>query len=846
MEVLKFCSVIVGEMIKHRLVLSRSLLTLSLALGVVVSAFAQAEETTAFALEPQSLADALEAFSKKSGIAVATSGNTVAGKTAPPLLGNYTSKEALEILLSGSGLRFEFVSEDTVAIRTAASSLGGNVVQLQDVTITGQKLERSLLESPESLSVLGAQKLEQQPFQDIAGVIRELPNVTPIGESFSIRGVGATAASGTIAFVVDGVEVPSSFVSIYPKSLWDVEQLEVLRGPQSSSIGRNALNGAVVVKAKEPEFVKSAAIKAELGSEDARQGSLMVNTPLNDQHAVRFTFDYEEDSGFATAPNRGGEDSDAQSKLNSRFKWLFQPNEKLDTLLTLHYAERELGSDLVQNDPANGFSPFSQIDQSNRPPELEAEFLTFNFDVNYQLNEDLAFSSQTTYSDSKSKTERDGDFLPSDPDNGIDPFLTSNNESRDLTQEFQISIDNQDTGTKAVLGLFFDKNEIEGGSLSNASLSTTLLGIPQALISAGVYPSIINADSFSEGETDIDNYAIFFEVEKKISEQWTVFGGLRYDYEEQLRNTRTAASAAENTPALAFGGLPEEPYLPDPTVFGGLISPANPTAGAAQLAFINNLVRSRAISTETRDLETTFDALLPHFGVSYDWNEDHRSSAFFKQSYRPGGVQLLSTGINEYDAELLTSFEVSHRARFPDESLTLKTNLFYSIWDDRQVLDRIGFESVTLNAGKSKQYGLELEINRQVNERWSYFANFGYLQTEFIEFVDNGTDFSGNEFDYAPEFSGALGATYSFLHGWTIHMNTTYQSDTFRRLDNTTKNDEQFLANAQLSYQKENYEVNLSVQNLFDDDYITDNRGAGGLARIGDPITWRLSFMTRY
>ncbi|MCH6256352.1 TonB-dependent receptor [Puniceicoccaceae bacterium K14] len=826
------------------------------------NAFALLDDRYEFALPNQALIDSFDAFSKTTGINVIVSSKIVKGITGPSVNEELTGRDALDRLLAGTGLVFEQTGSNAVAVRKSDPQTGGGIIQLREVSITGQKLDRSLFESPESLSIIGAEKLENQTFQDLNGVIRELPNISKLagGDNYSIRGI---SGEDVIAYVVDGVQITGDGQFDYPKSLWDIEQIEVLRGPQSSSIGRNALGGAVVVKTADPKFFDSYAFRTEIGSENSRQGSLMVNKPLNDAHAVRITFDYEEDDGFVTAPNRGGEDFDATSEWTGRAKWLFDVNEKVDTLLTLQYAKSDRGNNLVWNDPENGFSPFSQINRSNRPTISEAEFLTINFDINYQLNDQWSFLSRSTFFDRDEMGLIDSDNLAPEDVDGADPVLDRTTLQHDLSQEFRFSFSDDVSETQAIFGVYFNDVSRDFIQTSTIALDTTRLGIPEALVAGGVYPSVSILDSNAEQATSAENFSFFFEGERKLSEKWTLFGGIRYDRESNDWRLENRTEVNPDTPVLSFGALPDAPYLPDPAVYGAILdsNPSLPPVSAINplfssyvdaLNFINAQFLSLGALSEL-NADTTFDAWLPQIGLGYQWNENHRTNFIFKQGYRPGGAQMTTLrGLNEWDEEVLSSFEFSHRSSLLEDSLTLQTNAFFNSWKDRQVNSIVSAVDQTIeNAAKAEMYGMEFELEHELNDKWLYYVNVGYQQTENVEFFTPAADdISGTEFTNVPDFTVGVGTSHNLTKAWLLHVNTTYQSETYSDLQNTTTNESQFLVNARISYQKENYSVSLISENLLDDDYITSVRGTsttGDLgARVGDPRTWRLAFAAKF
>jgi outer membrane receptor protein involved in Fe transport len=153
-----------------------------------------------------------------------------------------------------------------------------------------------------------------------------------------------------------------------------------------------------------------------------------------------------------------------------------------------------------------------------------------------------------------------------------------------------------------------------------------------------------------------------------------------------------------------------------------------------------------------------------------------------------------------------------------------------------------------VNAGESEYYGFEMDGQWRPRAPIELFASAAYVKTEFLDFVDGGNDFSGNEFRDAPEWTAAAGATYFFDNGIYLGGDVSYTSSSFLDAANTVENDSRFLTNVRVGYQSGDWEAFAYAKNLFDEDYAFGEQTAGGqtIVRAGDPLTAGIVVQARF
>lgn len=318
---------------------------------------AQAPKTFAFDIAPQPLSSALAAFIKVSGWQIGYTEDTVRGLQSRGVRGTYTPEQALGALLAGTGVLHRVTNGDTVALERVSGGPSG-AVTLDPITVTGERFRRSIQDTASSVAVFDAQTLEKRPDLNTSNAVLEhVPNVvTSETSNFApaVRGIDGTGpAQGADAFFagtrprlnmqVDGRPLSYNEAIFGDVPLWDVDQVEVFRGPQSTMQGRNAIAGAVVVKTKDPTYDWETAAQFTGGNFDSRQYSAMVSGPiLEDQLAFRLAVDRQTSQSFLKFQSFPEVDDPGEFEATTlRGKLLFQPKglDGFTNLLTVSYLD---------------------------------------------------------------------------------------------------------------------------------------------------------------------------------------------------------------------------------------------------------------------------------------------------------------------------------------------------------------------------------------------------------------------------------------------------------------------------------------------------------------------------
>ena len=718
-----------------------------------------------------------------------------------------------------------------------------NNQEYERIMVTGQKITRTLQETPASIAVFSAEKIEQQNLGEISEVLFETANVHSTGNgSFNIRGIDAFNVSGSgssalASVYIDAAALPERIIR-NGFSTWDASQIEILRGPQSTLQGRNSLAGAIVMTTTAPSHESNGKYRVQVGENGEQEAAIAFGGSLiEDQLAFRFSAEKEDFDGYNYNITRK-EDADFKSDELFRLKLLYTPNAipDLSAQLSFTRATTKQGTGSV-NVPTSG-DPFKQRIVTNNAPQ------TSNFDtdittleVNYPLNDIWSVTSVSTYSDVTTGWDN------FDSDNGPEDGGTRfNNESiKTFSQEFRLILDG-DRLSGLIGAYYFDQDFFGkyGGknsvSLASLGLSSTSLmnrfGLDQATADFTInqYAEFDPAkiDTQNTGDEEIKSSALFADFTYEINEQWSIFAGFRWDHEKQ-DNASDSNISAENLAAL-----PSASNYPAPlnSLIGGI--------NAQLLSFVADASNVAPVT------DASFNEFIPKLGFSYMWNDDLTTSFTYQKGYRSGGVGVNTAKSTPYQfgSESTSNYEFSLRSFWLDGDLMFNANAFYIDWEDQQVdvqLSENSFDTETKNAGSSTVKGFELEAFYQLTTELELSASLGQAKTEFTDFVitiptnSEATvfDLTGRSFENSPEFTANFAATYSGDNGIFANISMNYadssNADTnpySRGLqegdDNfDLQNDSRTLVNMKVGYEWESVGLYLIGKNVLDKEYIS-------------------------
>lgn len=679
-----------------------------------------------------------------------------------------------KLMLSGSVFALSAMGSFPVLAQDATGN-SENVTELAPIMITGENVERSLKKTASSVSVINDKDIDKDKTGDssVSESILDVPNVmvTDTVSAPIIRGQDTQGPNtGSIAFLSGTVpratiNLDGHYLNYYEyvfgaTSVWDLKNIEVFRGPQTTSQGANAIAGAIVVNTKDPTFTPEASYLAEIGSYNMKRIAGAVSGPIiDDQLAARLAIDYSGRDTFIDYINSSfsrGETNQDFSSLNGRFKLLWEPDEITGFSAKLTYSYN------ATNRPSQeaAFAPFENLDSlATTMPSWKQHTNTGVLDLKYELENGITVFNQTQYSDTLAERYNV-------------PMSNAGAEinQKNVSNETRVTFGDEDDVLSGVVGLYYANTKSD-----------------EVLYYRGT-------SSFDDTK---DNLGIFSEASYKLTDQWTLTGGLRFERDQVQRiGTSTLATSALN-------------------------------------------------------YDETFTAFLPKLSLAYDVTPDWTVGAMVNRGYNPGGVSLNTSSGQwlTFKEETLWNYELFTRANLIEDKLFVTGNVFYMDMKNAQryvnVLLTSGVvQPYTVNADKAHAYGAEFSVNYAVLDNVNLKGGAGIMRTEIDEMSSNAS-YEGNEFQKSPGYTLSFGASWDVTEKLNFAGDIRYLDGYYSDDANTTAYwiEPYTVADVRASYKfNDKLEAYTYVKNVFDERVPTFkqyNRGIGGVeASMTSPRTF--------
>jgi outer membrane receptor protein involved in Fe transport len=759
------------------------------------------------------LTPALNSLAAQTGLQILYDASLANGKSTGGARGSLTPEQALNSVLAGTGVDARFAGSNQVTLSSDAAATGATTgavdegaTLLEAITLYGARDATTLNDTTASVGIVNARAIQNGQIRHTQDAYRRLANVldsATVNSGFVIRGMSSEGfvpgGAPVGSLYVDGILQTRYNARFGARNLWDVEQVEVYRGPQSTLSGRAAMSGAVYVKSKDPTFEREVELSSTVGSNNLVGGAFVVNTPLvEDQIALRIAGAFERSRSDVDYSNfrhyAGYDDLTRDISGTIRAKILIEPSEMPETraVATYSYSKDRPNDRLVGLYDGRG-------DFNNNPDTYTeyrwTEVHNLGLEVTHEISDALRFTSQTGFQYGINKRRSVDSDTP-----GYVTGIWGTDDDFIFTQELRLNYEAD--RWKWVAGVFASHQVFDGTS--------RFIAEPYPDFMPGV---IYQLDDDQNRRTS--NFAIFGEATYEFSPTWFATVGGRLDY---LRETNTELNS------MVLYGM-------DP-----VWSPPNGTSSFNELNFV------------------------PKVGLMKEFGDDHKVGLTYSQGFRSGGSYVNRSRapiytIDTYDPEYSQSYELSYKGTLLDDRLTLNANLFYTKYTDQQVeirprADIPGYR-VTENAASSRAWGFEIEPNYQVTDQFSAFASIGYLNTRFLDWHHAGLgDQSGNAFPEAPEWSLGFGGRYEFENGVYVGADAKYTADYNSRFGTRGmyQIDPRFLVNAQAGFKKDNWEITAFAENLTDEKYFTiiDRDAALPFGQAGARRSFGINLRTKF
>lgn len=729
---------------------------------------------------------------------------------------------------------------------------------LDGIMVSAQKREQMNKEVPIAITSYGGKFLENTNTFEYDALSEFVPGLQVQIQSVNNPGIvirGITSDSGDsrveprVSVFQDGVSISKSRGSVV--ELYDMERVEVLKGPQGTLFGRGAQIGAIHLIQNKAKNQKSGFLKAAFGNYNQRIITGHVNTPVvEDKLFVRFAGIYNARDGFLD--NLSGGDLNGKETLAFRtsLKYLMGERTTLDVI-----ANWQRDTPPGTSFKSGTFAPRGGDTNPNTFADLErGEELGLDRDVwgitgilKHSFNENWDLTSITAYRkfDSDEAFDADGTAAPV-------LFFREQSKGEQFSQELRFNFDTNEN-FRGFFGVnFFAEDgsqsvpwEVNEQSYALLLLNTENLvvnGVPQFLPNIPNDPATFGPlagapllESNKERFTNFgENYSgdIFIDGSYDVTNKLTATLGLRATWENI-----NAAYEVENA---------EQPGL-----LGNFLG-----------AFPNNLF---VPTNGRRSASENFTSAVGRFALDYDFNEEISVFGNIARGRRPNVINVTATDVNVLSDETVWSYELGFKSLFLKNRLQFDANAFYYDYQNFQTtiatLDPDdGLVIIPNDSGSATSYGFESSFQYAVNKDISFFANYGYIDATFDDVDEDGNEqaLAGNRFRLTPEHSFSLGGNIGFplsdrLEGFLLPT-YSYKSEVFFEETNLPNISQEGygLLNLRLGLRLDDTkELTFFMTNALDEEFIIDAGNTGQAFGIptfiaGPPRFFGAQFSVRF
>jgi len=659
-----------------------------------------------------------------------------------------------------------------------------DTVKLDDVSVSANKIEENIKDVPQSITVIDEEILAEKGIKTISDVVKEVPNMITSGSNngvqTSFRGLNLSqfTNSNPVVIYVDGVPYYDRYD--FDPSLANVEQVEILRGPQGTLYGKDAICAVINIITKNPTNEWSGSIGAEYGNNNYMQSSFNTSGALIENKLYAgINGSFMSDDGWITN-NYTGMDNDAdkdKERKTSAFL-LFQPTDKFSTklIVTDNYSKTNWMDGLNTADITTPINSIKRKDVKNAsfdvPTYEESRVKSQSLNLSYDFD-DMKLESTTTHKKFDIDGDYDGDYVSGNLNDGLRMFNYTDMET--YTQELKLSGKNQDI--KWVAGLYVDDEERDIGPYGMETMSM-----------GAVYVSDVYADANSKTQ------AIFGQTMIPLADKFELTLGGRY---QKIKKD------VDLTMYQTFGGV----ALPD---------------------FVY------------KD-EKSWNTFLPKVALAYKNSDSLTTFASVSKGYMPGGFNYFAssggTTENSFDPQRSTNYEVG--MKYTGEDYLINASVFRMDIEDIHIYRVAGGGTIWLtdNAKKAHTKGIEIDGKYFLTDNIELSGAIGLIDAKYDDYDTGTTKYDGERIENTPKYTANIGIAYVADSGIYGRLDAFARGKTnyFDGANNTMVSaDGAIISNLKIGYKVNTWDIYGYIKNITDEEYIDSFRSSSsGMQIVG-------------
>lgn len=737
------------------------------------------------------------------------------------------------------------LAQDAPDAETSDTAQSGNAI-----IVTAQKLEQRALDVPITISALNGERIEELGVTDLDELSNYIPGLNIQEQSANNPGIvirGITSDSGSaqqgprVTLYYNGVDISRSRGSY--QAIYDMERVEVIKGPQATLFGTASAVGAISLVSAKPEEGLSAELSGTYGNFEQTELSGFMNAG-SDVFAARLAFEWRTRDGYVENLNPSQEEElYSQNQLGLRGSLRYTPNADLTVdFIATYDQQRNGGTPFISGTfpaftgapggPANAFepanlggSPFSEAGLGNDQLGLVREVMDFNLTAQWQFADEWTFTTVNGYRDFDSAEVFDADGS-----------AAAVFEFGEIAQGWQVSHEGRFSYAGEQLRASVGWNVFVEDGLQNVPLAveegeflqcfTTIIGDPlipglPCVAPDGSVPATATTGLATGGLLSSVPYFANFENQGR-NESYSFFADATWLATDRLELTAGARVVFENRRAGYSSNIPNSFFTGAPLL---------------------------GVSTDgvVFEAEDNFDAVLPRFNVLYRVTDDLNVFATVSKGRRSPVVALDATLDDDGNAvpnltlipeETVWNYEGG--VKLATGMISGSLGVYYQVYDGFQVTV-VGDDGLprTESAGTASNFGVEAELAVDLTDWFQLFGNVGYIDGGIDDEPANGV-FAGSRFRLQPEWqaSGGFTVNYELGNGMRIFAtpSVTHRSRIFFEVPNQDliSQGPVTLVNARagVSFADDRYEIAGFIRNAFDEEYLLDAGNTGGFFGI--------------
>lgn len=768
-----------------------------------------------------------------------------------------------------------------VLLTSAPQVYAQNGLMLEEVLVTARKRAESLQDAPLAVSAFNGDALADAGISNLADVTELVPNLQisrpSRDSSIYIRGVGPARGATNVTELSVGVYIDDVYL-LKPQGqmmdLAEIEQVQVLRGPQGTLFGKNTTGGAMLVTTVKPTDEFGGYVQVTAGNQGRLNAQGSIDVPLGENFLSKLTVTSVKSDGFFKDPVHGTELSD-DDRLGALLQLRWQPSDELTADFSLaHNKIREnvlaMGNCQVVNPnsiiagnqlitPATGNRQLADFCREvndihggrapywtpNRFYDLDASQASMQ--VSWDVTENMTLKSTTSWRNQETPNMEYTNTYVGFPN---DQVVLENGDQTQISQELQLTGEIMDGRVRFASGIYYLEDDSETGTRDSTIGLGGIWASVRPEVPAGLAAALTQGTRTGQHDKN-DTFAAFTQWSWDLTDKIELTAGIRYSEENRSLTTRRANMLL---PGQAYANVPGAIVIDDSVVLFFLDDYFGSTPSALPIGYG---------PTQVLRGEQSFSSVTPMFSASYKF-ENSLLYMSYTQGFKAGGLSDFGTGeLSPFDEENIDNLEFGIKMDAWDNRLRLNFAYFMMDYEDMQLFvarpdptpNAIGTLQGVTNAGQSSIDGAELELTLLPAEGWLVNMSASYADGEFKEFFDFSNDLvtgeallvnrTDEDLPSLPEFTFGIGAQYEWQNDsgtWLARVDAYYRDDLYWGFDSAAWDipaareastaDSYVLFNARMHWQlNDSMSVAIWGKNLTDEEY--SDGGVGEATNLG-------------